>query len=55
LARFVGRSSATQSIRWRMNRIFKPPVSMTGAISQDQEELSIAFLLDEKPNLGPGS
>jgi hypothetical protein len=36
-----------------MDRIFKPPFSMTGAISQDRQSCQFLFLLDEKPTVVP--
>jgi hypothetical protein len=36
-----------------MNRNFKPPFFMTGAISQDRERCQFFFLLDEKPTVVP--
>ena len=34
-----------------MNRIFKPPFSMTGAISQDRERCQFLFCLMKNPPL----
>src|SRR5262250_741927 len=37
----------------RMDRIFKPPFSMTGAISQDRQSCQFLFLLDKNPTVVP--
>ena len=37
-----------------MDRIFKRPFSMTGAISQDRESCQFPFLVDEKPTFVRG-
>ena len=36
-----------------MDRIFKPPFSMTRAISQDRQSCQFLFLLDEKLTVVP--
>ena len=36
-----------------MNRIFEPPFSISGALSQGREKCQFPFLLDEKSTLVP--
>jgi hypothetical protein len=47
----TGRSNAMATQNRYMDRIFKPPFSMTGAISQDRERCQFLFCLIKNPLL----